>query len=64
MKEEHIQEVLDKLMSGKISEYYVSKAEFLPVRDVIVKRDDFKNFSGIAQRGGDVLYRYSETARS
>lgn len=64
MIEEHIQEILDKLMNGELSEYYVTKADFLPFRTVIVKRADFKNFRGIAQRGGDVLYRYTEIPRS
>ena len=64
MKEEQIQEVLEKLMNGEISGYYVTKEEFLSVRNVLVKREDFKHFRGIAQRGGAVLYRYMETARS
>lgn len=64
MTEEHIQEMLDKLKSGELSEYYVSKEDFLSVRTVLVKREDFKHFRGIAQRGGAVIYRYSETARS
>lgn len=64
MKEEHIQEVLDQLKDGTISEYYVSKEDFLPFRSVLVKRDDFKHFRGIAQRGGHVLYRYLENPRS
>lgn len=64
MKDEHIQEILDKLMNGELSEHYVTKEDFLPFRTIIVKRADFKNFRGIAQRGGDVLYRYMETPRS
>lgn len=64
MKEEHIQEVLDKLKNGELTEYYVSKEDFLSVRNVLVKRADFKNFRGVAKRGGDVLYTYLETPRS
>lgn len=64
MKEEHIQEVLDKLKNGELTEYFVSKEDFLSVRNVLVKREDFKNFRGVAKRGGDVLYTYLETPRS
>ncbi|WNS77567.1 hypothetical protein RRV45_08330 [Bacillus sp. DTU_2020_1000418_1_SI_GHA_SEK_038] len=64
MKEEQIHEILEKLKSGELSEYYVTKEEFLPVRNVLVNREDFKQFRGIAQRGGAVLYRYMERARS
>ena len=64
MNEDHIKEVLDKVMNGELSEYHVSKEEFLPVRNVIVRREDFKNFRGIAQRGGGVIYKYMEKPRS
>ena len=64
MKEEHIQEVLDKLKNGELTEYYVSKEDFHPIRNVLVKRADFKYFRGIAKRGGEVLYKYMETPRS
>ncbi|AIE59457.1 hypothetical protein [Bacillus methanolicus] len=63
-EEKMINEVLDKLKNGEISEYYVSKDKFLSFRSVLVKRPDFKHFRGIAQRGGDVIYRYLETPRS
>lgn len=62
--EQHINEILDKLKSGEISEYYVKKEEFLLARSVIVKRPDFKHIRGIAQRGGDVIYKYLSTPRS
>ncbi|CAM3482527.1 hypothetical protein [Cytobacillus oceanisediminis] len=64
MKEEHIQEVLDQLKEGIISEYYVSKEDFLPFRSVLVKREDFKHFRGIAQRGGHAIYHYLKSPRS
>ncbi|MBY0120903.1 hypothetical protein [Bacillus sp. S/N-304-OC-R1] len=64
MTEEHIKEMLDKLKNGELNEYYVSKEDFLSVRNVIVRRDDFKHFRGIAQRGGAVIYQYLEAARS
>ncbi|WP_066289733.1 hypothetical protein [Bacillus sp. FJAT-29937] len=64
MNEEHIQEILEKLKNGDLSEYNVTKEEFLHVRNVLVKREDFKHFRGIAKRSGAVVYRYIETARS
>ncbi|MBT2687798.1 hypothetical protein J7I93_06375 [Bacillus sp. ISL-47] len=64
MKEEHVQEVLDQLKEGVILEFHVSKEDFLPFRSVLVKREDFKHFRGIAQRGGHVVYQYLESPRS
>ncbi|MDP4162333.1 MAG: hypothetical protein Q8906_12050 [Bacillota bacterium] len=64
MKDEMMIEVMDHLKSGQLSEYFVKKEDFLPFRQLLVKREDFKNFRGIAQRGGDVLYRYTNEARS
>ena len=64
MKEPYINEILDKLKSGELSEYYVTQGDFMEFRQVLVKRSDFKHFRGIAKRGGDVLYRYLEEPRS
>lgn len=64
MPKDLIQEVLEKLKDGSLSEYYVEKENFLDFRAELVKRKDFKHFRGIAQRGGDVLYQYLETPRS
>ncbi|SMQ70010.1 hypothetical protein SAMN05444673_1794 [Bacillus sp. OV166] len=64
MKEEMITEILDRLMTGEISEYYVTNDDFMEFRQVLVKRNDFKYFRGIGQRGGDVLYHYLKEPRS
>ncbi|MEH7378695.1 MULTISPECIES: hypothetical protein [Bacillaceae] len=64
MKEEMITEILDRLMTGEISEYYVTNDDFMEFRQVLVKRNDFKHFRGIGQRGGDVLYHYLKEPRS
>lgn len=64
MDESMINDILNKLQNGDLSEYYVKKEDFLPFRTVLVKRDDFKHFRGIAKRGGDVLYHYMAEARS
>jgi len=64
MTSEEVNEVLDQLKSGEQSEYHVTKDEFISFRQVLVNRDDFKHFRGIAQRGGEVVYQYIENARS
>ena len=64
MEEEQIIQVLDQLKNGEIREYYVNKEDFLDFRRILVKREDFKHYQGIARRGGDVLYHYLGQARS
>ena len=64
MSEEMITEILDRLMTGDLSEYYVKNEDFMEFRQVLVKRKDFKHFRGIGQRGGDVLYQYLKEQRS
>ncbi|MCM3114130.1 hypothetical protein M3610_02345 [Neobacillus sp. MER 74] len=64
MTEEMITDILNRLMSGELSEYYVTNDQFMEFRQVLVKRADFKHFRGIGQRGGDVLYQYLEEPRS
>jgi hypothetical protein len=64
MKEDLVTEILDKLMTGELSEYYVSNEDFMEFRKVLVKRKDFKHFRGVGQRGGDVLYQYLNEPRS
>ena len=64
LDEQYINEMLEKLKSGDISEFYVKKEDFLTLREILVARSDFKHFRGIAQRNGDVIYQYRETPRS
>lgn len=64
MDQQTINAMLDELKNGERMEFQVSKENFLPVREVLVKREDFKNFRGIARHGGNTVYRYTETARS
>ncbi|PLR97484.1 hypothetical protein [Bacillus sp. T33-2] len=59
-----INEILDKVKKGSVPEFYVRKEDFLAVRQVLVEREDFKQFHGIAQRGGDVIYQYTAKGRS
>jgi hypothetical protein len=64
MEDEQIIRIFDQLKNGEIQEYYVNKEDFLDFRRILVKREDFKHYQGIARRGGDVLYRYLDQARS
>jgi hypothetical protein len=64
LQKEMIEEILEKLKEGSLSEYYVNKEDFLAFREELVKRKDFKHFRGIGQRGGDVVYQYQKTPRS
>ncbi len=64
MNEQFVNEILNKLMCGELSEYLVKNEQFLEFRTTLIKREDFKQFRGIALHGGDVLYRYMEVARS
>jgi hypothetical protein len=64
VQEHSINEILDKLMNGELSEYYVKNEDFMEFRQILVNRKDFKHFRGIAQRSGDVLYKYLKEARS
>ena len=64
MTKEEIHEILEQLEKGEISEYHVTKEEFLSFRQELVNREDFKHFRGIAQRGGEVVYQYTENPRS
>ncbi|MER2169661.1 MAG: hypothetical protein ABS938_03400 [Psychrobacillus psychrodurans] len=57
-------EQLEALKSGKIDSIHISKEEFLAFREVLVKREDFKHFSGNAMQGGDIIYTYLTHPRS
>lgn len=64
MEENEIQEILNKLRDGELEEYCVSKDDFMAFRQVLVNREDFKHFQGIAQHGGNIIYRYHKVPRS
>ncbi|GAM13762.1 hypothetical protein SAMD00020551_1908 [Mesobacillus selenatarsenatis SF-1] len=64
MDKEQAVRMLESLRNKEVEEIFVSKQDFMEFREFLVKRDDFKHFSGIAQRGGDVIFRYIDEARS
>ncbi|WP_226530076.1 hypothetical protein [Metabacillus niabensis] len=64
MDKQTINDILNKLKDGELNEYYVAKEQFLPFRDILVAREDFKHFRGIAKQGGHVVYHYLKEPRS
>lgn len=64
LEHDNIMEILEQLKSGTLSQYYVKKESFLAFREVLVKREDFKHFRGIGQRGGDIIFEYQKQPRS
>jgi hypothetical protein len=64
MDEQTIQAILDQLRDGELNEYHVSKEQFIEFRNILVNREDFKHFRGIAQQGGSIIYRYLQEPRS
>jgi len=64
MNEQTIQDMFEKLKNKELNEFFVNKADFLTVRMILVKREDFKHFRGTALRGGDVVYQYMDEQRS
>lgn len=64
MNKELVNELLDKLKNGEISELTIKKEDFLSFREQLVSRNDFKHFRGIAKHGGLTIYHYLEDERS
>ncbi|MFF2752294.1 hypothetical protein ACFVR1_00885 [Psychrobacillus sp. NPDC058041] len=58
------EEMLDQLKSGEIQTLEIEKNDFLAFREVLIKRDDFKHFSGNAMQGAQVVFTYLKVPRS
>lgn len=55
---------LVELKEGEITSITIEKENFLEFREVLILREDFKHFRGIAKQGGIVIYTYEKIARS
>lgn len=55
---------LEDLKEGKVTSITIEKENFLEFREVLIIREDFKHFRGIAKQGGIVIYTYEKSARS
>lgn len=64
MEEQQALELLQQLRNKDVKELHVTKDQFLPFRQVLVKQEDFKHFRGIAGHGGGVIYHYLDEPRS
>lgn len=60
----NMSEMINELINGDIKKIEVDKNNFYEFRELIVEREDFKRFRGIAQQGGKVIYEYLEKERS
>ncbi|GEK32731.1 hypothetical protein [Kurthia sibirica] len=56
--------LLEKLKTGELKTIEVDKTNFYELRKILVERQDFKHFRGIAKQGGIVVYEYLESERS
>ncbi|MFC6038142.1 hypothetical protein ACFPYN_01630 [Paenisporosarcina macmurdoensis] len=55
---------LEDLKEGIVTSITIEKEKFLEFREVLILREDFKHFRGIAKQGGIVIYTYEKSARS
>jgi hypothetical protein len=58
------QQQLEDLKDGTVTSITIEKENFLEFREVLILREDFKHFRGIAKQGGIVIYTYEKSARS
>lgn len=54
----HYEKMLQELKDGSLPFITISKEEFLMFREILIVRDDFKHFKGVAKQGGSVVYTY------
>ncbi len=64
MDVEKTKETLEMLRTGQLETVTVFKSDFLVFRETLLQQKDFKQFKGIAQRGGNVIYKYLDEPRS
>ncbi|MFC0270609.1 hypothetical protein ACFFIX_03965 [Metabacillus herbersteinensis] len=64
MDEQTVTEILDQLRDGELDSFHVSNEQFIAFRQVLVKREDFKHFRGIAEQGGSTVYQFMKEPRS
>lgn len=50
--------LLQELKDGSLPFISITKEEFLAFREVLIAREDFKQFKGVAKQGGNVVYTY------
>ena len=58
------EQILQELKEGIHSSVTISKEDFLSFREILIAREDFKHFKGIAKQGGSIVYTYELESRS
>jgi hypothetical protein len=58
------EQMLEELMQGIQTSFTISNQDFLTFREVLIVREDFKHFKGVAIQGGSVEYTYEKVSRS
>ena len=53
-------EILDKIISGELKEYRVSPKDAFQVQLALRSYGKRQSITGIAQRGGDIIYTLSD----
>lgn len=53
--------MIEKLRSGELGQYLVTKVDFPVFREVLVKQADKEKIRGEAQKGGEVIYTYDHS---
>lgn len=64
MEEQQALELLQQLRNKEVKDIHITKEQFLPFRQVLVKQEDFKHFRGVAGHGGNAIYHYLDDERS
>lgn len=52
------EKLLEELKDGSLPFLTITKEEFLAFREILIAREDFKQFKGVAKQGGNVVYSY------
>ena len=58
------EEMLGELAAGERRSITVTKEEFMAFREVLIRREDFKQFRGEAAHHGRVTYTYENVPRN
>lgn len=53
-------ELLDQLKNGNLDSLTIEKEHFLEFRKVLVAREDFKHYRGVAYHHGLTIYTYTD----
>ncbi len=58
LNKDEIEAIFEKLRSGEIEQYEVTKEEFLEFREILIRQKDREQIRGEAKKGGGVVYTH------